>query len=421
MNLPRPPLRRNGTSSLRSVILQTIYWNLAFLYRRTLTTRARVVAVTGSFGKTTTASTLGTALGCRNDWLLGYNAGRHIASHILAIRPGDRHRVIETGLEAHGQIAAYAHLIRPDIAVVTCIGSEHNRTFQTLEATRAEKLKLVLALPPNGTAFFNGDDPHVRWMAEQTAVKKIFYGLAPENDVRAEDIRRASDGTILFTLVTRDARTPVRTRHIGRHQVYSHLAAAAVALHENIPLPQIAARLATVEPHEMRLRVEQVEGGITLLRDDYKSTRETIETALDTLAEFPAQRRIVVIGEISETTGSQYPHYRAIGERIGRVADLCIVIGGHRKTYASGAANTGFPRENILDGGRSVLETLALLRTHLRPGDVVLLKGLTTQKLQRIALALHGRPVTCALPRCGITHIECPACPLLERTTPTPP
>jgi UDP-N-acetylmuramoyl-tripeptide--D-alanyl-D-alanine ligase len=414
MIFPLPPLR-TGPRSTRSFILQSAYWNLAALYRRTLATRTRVVAVTGSFGKTTTAGALGAALGCRNDWLLGYNAGRHIASHLLAIRPGERHRVIETAIEGSGQIETYARLIRPDIAVVTCIGSEHNRTFRTLEATRAEKLKLVLALPPHGTAFFNGDDPHVRWMAEQTNVKKVFFGLGPENDVRAEDIHREADGTISFTLVAHNARKEVRTRHIGRHQIYSHLAAAAVALHENIPIPQIVARLATVEPHDMRLRVERLDGGITLLRDEFKSTRETIETALDTFAEFPAQRRIVVIGEISEAIGSQYPHYRAIGERIGRIADLAICIGEHRKTYAIGAAKAGFSRENFVDGGRGVLQTIGMLCERLRPGDVVLLKGMTKQKLQRIALALQGRNVTCDLHRCAITNIECSACPLLER------
>jgi UDP-N-acetylmuramoyl-tripeptide--D-alanyl-D-alanine ligase len=409
---PLPPMRKPWRG-IKSRTLQSLYWNAAALYRRTLVRRTRVIAVTGSFGKSTTCAALNMVLRGKTDPLIGYNAGRHIATHLLTIRPGDRHRVIETGIEIHGQLAAYADLILHDIAVITGIGHEHHRSFKTVEATRDEKSILVRTLPPHGTAVLNGDDPNVRWMAALTPVKKIFYGLGPDNDVRAENIRRDEAGFLVFDLCTSGSTREIRTRFIGRHQLPSLLAAAAVALHENLPSDLVAERLQGCEPHELRLTLEHLEGGITLLRDDFKASLDTIAPALDTLAEFPAKRRVIVMGEVSEPVGSIYQHYREVGAHIARSSDLAVVCGPQSHSYVIGAMKAGHPREKFREADRNLLAAVEILKKELRPGDVVLLKASTNQRFRRIALALRGVPVTCNIERCFFTNTDCAKCPRL--------
>lgn len=146
------PLRRferlhRGYHSLWPVLMRA-----ALLYRKTVTRRTRVVAVVGSFGKSTAACCLAAALGRDVDKLSQRNAGSFVARAVLGIRPGQEHAVVEVGVMRPGQMGPYARMIRPDVTVVTSVGSEHNRSFPTLEVTRSEKADMVRALRNGGIA-----------------------------------------------------------------------------------------------------------------------------------------------------------------------------------------------------------------------------------------------------------------------------
>lgn len=408
------PQQRTGPRPAWVNALQWAYWNVAALHRRTLAARTRVVAITGSLGKSTTARALVTALGCRAARQLDFNSRRMVARNLFGIRPGDRHRVIEIGIDGPDQMTAYAALVRPDIVVVTSIASEHHRTFVTLENTREEKAHLVRALTGSGIAVLNGDDPNVRWMATQTKARVVFFGNGAENDVRAEDIRRDGEGRIVFTLVLAGVRHELHSRLLGRHQITALLAAAAVASLEGIPAARFIPALERMEPEFQRLSITKLDGGITLLRDEFKSTHETIYAALATLGEIPAKRRIAVLGEISEPPGTQGPLYREIGRQLTRSADLALHVGHMRNRMNAGCADGSWPRDTLFDAGTSVRRATDYLRARLQPGDLVLLKGRDNQKLERIALALQGRTVTCDIPRCDIRGILCADCPRLS-------
>lgn len=388
---------------------------LAGWYRRTFGARTRVVTVIGSFGKTTTARALVAALGCRPHPNLERNAGISVHRALLRIRPGERHRVLEVGIDAPRQMARYAGLVRPQIVVVTCIGSEHNRSLGSLERTRDEKAEMLRVLGPGDLAVGNGDDEHVRWMLEQTRARRITFGLGEHNDVRAVDIRLNPPHGIACTILAGGHRIEVQGRLLGRHQVRSYLAAAAVALAEGVSPDRLQAALADVRPGSSRLELVPLANGVTLLRDEYKSTLETIHAALDVLAELPAARKVVLIGPISEPPGSQGPRYRAVGAHIAAVAQLAIAVGCDYTKYVSGAARAGLPRDRFLYAGPGVHDAIAVLRRELRPGDLVLLKGRSTQCLQRVALALMGRTVRCAIMNCRLSHKLCDECPLLGR------
>jgi UDP-N-acetylmuramoyl-tripeptide--D-alanyl-D-alanine ligase len=344
------------------------------------------------------------------------NALGFLALAVLRIRPYDSHAVIEVGIGEPGQMAGYARLVRPDITVVTSIGSEHNRSLKTLDVTRSEKAEMVRILPSSGLAVLNGDDPNVLWMRSQSCARVITFGFAESNDVRASELTLDWPTGSRFTLHAGGERRIVRTRLIGKHMVYPFLAAVAVSLAEGLTLDQVIPALEALPPTPGCMEPVVLPNGAIILRDEFKSTLETIDAALDTFSEIPARRRIVVLGEVSEPPGSQGPIYRRFGERIGKVASRAIFVGhrSSRKPVSIGVKRAGLPREEFIDAGESVSKAVEALRADLGPGDVVLIKGRTNQRLDRVSLLLQGRAVRCHLRVCD-AKVRCDKCPMLEQ------
>ena len=388
---------------------------LASAYRRTFVRRTRVVTVVGSFGKTTTARAVSAALGLPRD-LKGWNAGAFLAAGLLRIRPGAHHGILEVGVSRKGRMARYARLIRPDITVVTSIGNEHHRSFGTLEGTREEKAAMVRALPAVGLAVLNGDDPNVLWMCQATNARAITYGLGETCDVRASSVSLdPREGTRFRLQVAGDTRE-VTVRLLGRPMVYPILAAIAVSLGEGLSLDEVLPRLERLAPTPERLQLVRTDEGAFLIVDTVKSPLETIHAGFDTLAELDADRRIVVLGDIEEPKGSQGPLYQDLGVRLAGVATKVVFVGG-RKAYErllSGARSAGMPREHVVYAVRSPRRVAEIVREDLRSGDVILIKGRSTQHLERVALHLVGRPVPCDVETCGLKP-GCNECPLITR------
>jgi UDP-N-acetylmuramyl pentapeptide synthase len=388
---------------------------LATLHRRTFIRNTRVVAVVGSFGKSTTVRTVLTALGGQVHPDFELNAFSSIARAVLRIRPNDRHAVIEAGIDQPGQMVAYAQVIWPDITVVTSIGSEHNRSLITLEATRAEKSEMVRILPPSGIAVLNGDDPNVLWMKSRTRARVITFGVHEMNDVRASDITLDWPNGTRFMLHAGGETRDVRIRLIGEPMVYATLAAVAVSLAEGFPLDQVIPALEGLPPTPGRMEPIRLANSVLVLRDDNKSPLETIDAALDILSATPAQRRVVVLGDVEQPPGSKGAIYRRIGERIAKIASCAILVGGHSHSgYTSGLKRGGMPQEKILYVGQNASNAAKLLNEELKPGDVVLIKGRGTQRLDRVVLSLIGRTVRCDISFCK-AEVRCEHCPMLER------
>jgi len=387
---------------------------LATIYRRVALRHTCLVVVIGSFGKTTTARAISVALGGTDRDVNLHNFKSGLARAILKIPPWRRFAVVEAGIDGSGQMIQYAKMVRPDVAVVTCIGSEHNRSLGGVQATRAEKAKILAGLPPWGLAVLNGDDPNVRWMATQTKNRTITFGIGELNDIRATHLTLNWPEGTQFNFHANGKACEMSVRLLGRHMVYPILAAIATALAEGFLLEHILPPLEKLSPTPGRLEPIQLANGAVILRDDFKSPLETIHAALDLFSEIPAKRRRVVLGEVSEPPGSQGPIYRDIGERIASIASHVMFIGGNFQRYAAGVRRGGLPSSSIIDAGRSVLKAAELLRKDLRPGDVVLIKGRDTQRLGRITLALTGRKVRCDIDFCDTRAVDCETCPILE-------
>jgi UDP-N-acetylmuramoyl-tripeptide--D-alanyl-D-alanine ligase len=408
-----------GRSLVIEGALITYSWpvmsRLARLHRRTLIRRTRLATVVGTYGKTTTTRAVGAALGLPPEASINRTHGSLLALGLLAIPPTQARAVLEVAIDRAGQMATFASLTRPDIVVVTSIGSEHGRYLGGPEAVRQEKAAMVRTLGPDGVVFLNGDDPHVRWMMGQTRAKAVTFGLGQDNDVWADNIALDWPAGMRFTLHAAGRSLAAQTRLLGRHQLRAVLAAVAVALAERVDLDAALARLARLPPTPSRLEPVVLPNGAILLRDEFKSPIETIDAALDLLAEIPARRKIVVLGEVAETPAGMRSIYRRIGERLAGIAARVIVVGTNHRLYAAGARRAGMPADAVVDAGSRPSHALARLREDLGVGDVVLIKGRTGQRLQRIALALEGRTVGCDLATCRVyAGIGCERCPVLE-------
>jgi len=388
---------------------------LASLYRRRMVSGTRIVCVVGSFGKSTTTRSVTIALQREPHGKLFRNCWSYVSEAIFRIRPRDRHAAIEVGINGPGQMAKYAGMIRPDIAVVTSIGSEHHRSLGSLAVTRAEKAEMVKALPQSGLAVLNGDDPNVLWMGKLTKAKVLTYGFDETNDVRASDVRLLWPEGTQFNLHMNGETRAVRSALFGSHMVYPILAAITVATAEGFPIEQTLASLQEMPPTPGRLQRVPLPGGAMLLRDEYKSSLETIHVALDLFSDVRAGRRGIVLGEVSEPQGSQGPIYRELGRRIATIADFAIFVGGNFQRYAAGAREGGLPNSALFDAGGSVQKAAEFLGNELRDGDIVLVKGRDTQRLERISLILTGRTVRCDIDFCDTRIVSCEKCPMLER------
>jgi UDP-N-acetylmuramyl pentapeptide synthase len=342
------------------------------------------VGVTGSCGKTTAKDLIGGVLASRFSGIANYRSGnslRWILLTLLATRPSHRFCVQEIGASGPNSIGKSIQLVRPAVAVVTNVGADHCKAFRSLEATAAEKAKLVVAVPASGTAILNADDPHVLAMREKCAGRVLTYGLSETADLRAVDVRSAWPGRLSFTVVHAGERVPLVTQLCGEHWTPCVLAALGVGLAFGIPLSQGARALARVEPRPGRMSPVEVDG-VTFVRDDWKAPLWSIPPALAFLRSAAAARKIAVIGTLSDYAGSNEKRYAMVArESLGAVDH--VIFAGRWARGALRAARAAAP--GALQAFDTVEEAARWLRGFLRPGDLVLLKGsLTVDHLERV-------------------------------------
>lgn len=385
---------------------------LAALWRRTMLRGVGVVGVTGSFGKTTTSRAVATALGVPLPPVANYRG--HLATALLRRGPASRAVVCEVGISRPGQMRQYGRMIRPDVAVVTVVGSEHAVALGGLDDIAREKGELVAALAPGGVAVLAGDDPRVRAMAGRTGERAVTFGFGDDCDYRAVDLRLDWPRGSRFTIVGPGFSAEASVRLLARHQVESALAAVAVAVERGVAPATVVARLAELAPTPQRLELVTLDNGAFLLRDEYKFVLDAAPAAFELLAQLPAERRFAVLGDLAEAPRPLHRTYLALGTQVAAVTDRLICVGDHRRTLATGARRGGLAPAAI-SSTRDLGEAAEILRAELRAGDVVLLKGRSLEKLDRIALRLLGRRVGCDIPRCRARALACDDCALLER------
>jgi UDP-N-acetylmuramyl pentapeptide synthase len=393
-----------------------VFFSIAGVYRKRMIPRTRVVAVVGSLGKTTTTRAVHAALGLRRRLPEGWNSGSYLAVELLRIPPGERQGVLEVGISRRGMMARCARLLKPDIVVVTSIGSEHHRSLGTLEETSDEKAEMVRVLPPSGLAVLNGDDPNVLWMRGETMARVVTFGFSDSCDVRASQVVLDRSEGMRFTLHACGETCQASSRLVGNPMLHALLAAIAVACEEGVPLAESLPRLQRLAPTPGRLEMISAGNGAWLLCDTYKSAWETIVAGLDTLAELDAPRKIVVMGEIEQPRRPQGSLYRDLGALLARIASQVVFLGSSNAcaSVTGGARAAGMSRQQIVYAGKSPRRAADLVRENMRAGDVVLIKGRRIQHLERVAFHLAGRPIHCDIEACRLLT-TCASCPLMKQ------
>jgi UDP-N-acetylmuramoyl-tripeptide--D-alanyl-D-alanine ligase len=344
------------------------------------------IGVTGSMGKTTTKEAMAHLLAVRyrvHRTKGNFNNHFGLPLGLLTLEPEYDVAVVEMGMSHAGEISALARIALPNQAVVTNVAPVHLENFDSIAGIARAKYELIEALPHGGTAILNADDEYVCQFGRDFKGKVVMFGMKPAAcvpaDVRAENIEAlGADGT-RFDLVSREMRQAVQSPLLGRHNVYNVLAAAAVALEHGITPSEIAAALPSLQAADKRGQVVQL-GNITVLYDCYNSSPKALMAAVDTLADMPARRRIVVVGEMLELGETGEELHRDCGHYVsGKKLDLLLGVRGLAKAMVEAAGKAGMNAEFVA----TPEEAGEWLAREAHEGDAVLLKASRGVKLEK--------------------------------------
>jgi UDP-N-acetylmuramoyl-tripeptide--D-alanyl-D-alanine ligase len=347
----------------------------------------RVVAVTGSAGKTTTKEAIATALGAKFNVLKSQgnlNNAFGVPLQLLRLSPEHEIAVIEIGMSHPGEIAALARIVAPEWGVVTNVGTAHIENFPDGQAGIARaKLELIDELPPGGVAFLNCDDPYLSQFGRDFHGRAVYFGSGPCADPRileiAEDLRGLH---VKYRAGEREGQLTLNL--LGAHNASNVMAGLAVALEAGVELDAAIVALETLTAGDKRGEVLEVKGA-TIINDCYNSNPEALRSMIRTLAARPAKRRTLIAGEMLE----QGMHGPALHAEAGRAAveaglDLVVGVQGNAEHLAAAACKGGVASLFLPDAeaaGR-------WLKLNLRKGDVVLVKGSRGVHLERVIEAL---------------------------------
>lgn len=305
----------------------------------------KVIGITGSYGKTSTKHYLERILQEKYSVCItpgSYNTTMGVVRTIREyLRPYDEVFICEMGAKQPGDIAEICRLAHPTVGIVTAVGPQHLESFKTIENVQRTKFELIDSLPDSGLAVLN-DDFEMVAARRVTGVKVARYRSAQADGAEyyADNIVYSADGTD-FTLHTPTETLQLHTRLLGECNVSNLIAAVTVGLYMGVAPQQIRHAVERIEPVEHRLSQKRLPGGVIVLDDAFNSNPSGSAMALDVLASMPGKRIIVTPGMI-ELGDRQYELNRDFGQKIGRCADMAIIVGHYnRQAISDGLADSG--------------------------------------------------------------------------------
>ncbi|KPI21196.1 UDP-N-acetylmuramoylalanyl-D-glutamyl-2,6-diaminopimelate/D-alanyl-D-alanyl ligase [Actinobacteria bacterium OK074] len=360
---------------------------------------ATLVALTGSAGKTSTKDLIAQVLNSKAPtvWPEG-NLNNEIGLPLTALRVQEdtEFLVLEMGARYIGDIRYLTGLTPPRIGLVLNVGTAHIGEFGGREQIAQAKGEMVEALPADGAAVLNADDPLVRAMSSRTKAKVILFGESGEADVRAENVRLTDAGQPAFRLHTPSGASDVTMRLYGEHHVSNALAAAAVGHELGMSADEIATALSEAGSlSRWRMEVTERPDGVTIVNDAYNANPESMRAALRALAamgkasQARGGRTWAVLGRMAELGDEALAEHDAVGRLAVRLnVSKLVAVGGREASWLQlGAYNEGsWGEESVhVSDAQSAVD---LLRSQLRPGDVVLVKASRSVGLESVAQAL---------------------------------
>jgi UDP-N-acetylmuramoyl-tripeptide--D-alanyl-D-alanine ligase len=367
------------------------YQTLAANYRKSLP--LKVIAITGSNGKTSTKDFVAATLSRRfRVTKTEGNFNNHVGlpQTMLAASSSDEIAVWEIGMNHPGEIAALAQLAAPDVAIVTNVGLAHIEFMGSREAIAAEKGALAEAVGADGTVILNADDPYSQGIVARTQARVILAGI--ENGfVRANEVSQSATGSE-FTILEGAHRCRAQLPVPGIHMVQNAMLAIAAGRVFGLSLEECAAGLASTPLTKARLQIKEI-NGIQFLDDSYNANPDSMKAALRTLVELDADgRRIAVLGQMSELGEESERGHREVGETAAAVGvDELIAVGASGAEMAQAAKKAGL-RQSISVAEPE--EAARLLGETASPGDLILVKGSRSARMERVLEAFSKRQST---------------------------
>jgi UDP-N-acetylmuramoyl-tripeptide--D-alanyl-D-alanine ligase len=348
-----------------------------------------VVGVTGSAGKTSTKDVIAEMLAVKISvakTIGNFNNHVGVPLSILRLPAEARVAVLEIGMNHAGEIRDLAAIARPRIGLVTNVGHAHMEAFDSIEGLSAAKRELIEALPPDGIAVLNADDPLVVRFRDAHRGRTITFGLNEGADVRAEQVELTSEGIRFEVNGVR-----FESRLLGRHSILNLLAGIAVAGLYGIPPGQLTGVVSALSAGSMRGQ-RFIHNDILILNDCYNSNPDAALAMIDVLRETPAKRRIAVLGEMLELGHWAESLHRDVGHYVANCGiDVLVGIRGAASHLVDAAKEAG----QAVDAAFFFSDTTAAgdhLRQIVRPGDVILFKGSRGTHVEQALERFLARP-----------------------------
>ena len=339
----------------------------------------RVIAITGSAGKTTTKETIAAFLSTRlrvvkNKGNLNNHIGLPLS--LMQLRSGPDVAVMELGMNHAGEISTLVAIAQPDIRVWTNVGDAHLGFFASPEAIADAKAEILERARPTDVLVSNADDPLVARRVRGFAGRHLTFGTAADATVRAAAVEDLGVRGMRARVITPAGEREIATPLLGRGNLSNVLAATAVALDAGIPLDTIAATAAQLQPADRRGAVRRLGAGVTLIDDSYNSSPAALKRALEVVARERGSRRVAVLGEMLELGD----HAQRLHEECGHAAAaaglelLFTVGGGSARAMADAAVAAGMPASAVRYFETSAAAADAAAGA-VQGGDLVLVKG----------------------------------------------
>lgn len=380
------PELENGTVVIGVEDSLRAYQDIAHHVRKKL--GAKVVAITGSTGKTSVKDILASILKRVMPVVFppeNYNTEIGVPYTILQADEETRVLVLEMAMRGSGQIKELAEIGSPDIGLLTNIGVTHFELLGSIEKIVEAKAELISSMRKNGAMVFNQDDPWTAQLKKRTPCPTITFGLDAKADVRAEKINLDSGGYPSFKIVSKYSQEiPVRLSVSGRFNVYNALAAAALAFLLKVPSEDIRKGLEEAALSALRMEVINT-NNLIILNDTYNASPTSMRAALQALKEVSrGKRKVAILGDMLELGAISDEEHFKLGEEIGRSSiDLLITIGKRAFLIGQGAQKAGMSRDKIMPFG-TIAEAEEILAKTVIPGDVVLVKASRAIGLERV-------------------------------------
>lgn len=386
-------LRNSGIAVLKVDDTTRALQDIAHNYRKSFPD-LKVIAVTGSAGKTTTKDLIYSVLTQKYNCLKtegNYNNHIGLPLTLLRLTAETKFAVLEMGMSALGEIELLAKIAEPNFGIVTNAAAAHLKQLGSLENIAQAKKELIDQLQETNTAVLNYDNSYTRKMGEITAADVIYFGFNRGADLQTVDYNFDREKEILsFKVKYSNKNYSFNLNKAGKHNIYNAMAAIIIALKLGLSLSEIQQGLLETEFSSNRMEFIELNNGARIINDSYNANPLAVKAALNVLSELKAERKIAILASMLELgSESELKHQEVGAYAAEKEVDLLITIGSEAEPIAAGAEPGMKPEKIIILANNQ--ECIDFLAAEIRADDLILIKGSRANRLEEIAAELKNK------------------------------